>query len=230
VGDPQAPNGTHAPNGTPAPQPTAARDGTPAPGAPRARVLVVCRANVARSPLAAALLADALAGTGIEVASAGVQAIHGAPPARGTVELAQRRGLDVTGHGSRPVTAELMAGAALVVTMSEAHRDICTRLTPVSSRTFTLRELDRLATAAEAPPGTAPAAHHGAAHDTPPERLHRLVEAAHLARPWATPPSEPEDIADPMGRDWGEWFALADELEWLLARLAARVLHGPHAG
>ena len=206
---------------------------------------MVCRANVARSPLAAALLADALTGTGIEVASAGVQATHGAPPARGTVELAARRGLDLTGHGSQPVTAELVTNTALVVTMSQAHRGGCARLAPgAATRTFTLRELDRLATAAEDPPPTPPAVHatHGTpspgtgtrsgagASVSPAERLHRLVEAAHLARPWAPPPQEPEDIPDPMGRDWEHWFALADELEVLLARLAARITDDPPAG
>ena len=178
--------------------------------------MVVCRANVARSPLAAALLRHALAGTDIEVVSAGVQATHGAPPARGSVELAARRGLDLTAHVSQPVSADLVADAALVVTMSEAHRDICAHLAPgVSARTFTLRELDRLTTAADPLPATP---------DEPARRrLHRLVEAAHLARPWASPPQGPEDIADPMGRDWEHWFALVDELEVLLGRLAARV-------
>jgi protein-tyrosine phosphatase len=188
-----------------------------------AQILVVCRANVARSPLAAALLRHALAGTDIEVSSAGVQATDGAPPARGSVELAARRGLDLTAHASRPVSPALVTGATLVVTMSEAHRDICAHLAPgVSARTFTLRELDRLATAADVPP---------AAPDVPAQvRLRRLVEAAHLARPWASPPQGPEDIPDPMGLDWEHWFALDDELEALLSRLAARVAGDPQAG
>jgi protein-tyrosine phosphatase len=210
---------------------------------------VVCRANVARSPLAAALLAEALAGTGIEVASAGVQATLGAPPARGSVELAARRGLNLTAHASQPVSAGLVSDATLVVTMSEAHRDICAHLAPgVSARTFTLRELDRLASAADAPPGEAPTDPAAAAAERPtdpdpaaadtdltapdvpaPERLRRLVEAAHRARPWASPPQEQEDIPDPMGRDWEHWFALADELEHLIARFATRLTDGTPA-
>lgn len=98
-----------------------------------ARILLVCRANMARSPLAAALLDKALTdagASGYEVASAGVQAVEGAPAAHGTVVLAAERGLDLEGHRSRPVTPELVGGADLVTTMSQAHRDTCARPGP----------------------------------------------------------------------------------------------------
>lgn len=182
------------------------------------RILVVCRANVARSPLAAAMLRDALAHTGIEVGSAGVQASAGAPAARGSVELAARRGLDLTGHVSTPVSVELLLGASLVLTMSERHRDLCTlRAAGLGPRTFTLREFDRLtAAAAVTSPRPIEAAHMAG-------WLDRLVQAAHGARPAAPPPSGPEDIADPIGRDWDHWFALDEELSELIARVAARL-------
>lgn len=179
------------------------------------RLLVVCRANVARSPLAEVMLADALADLGVEVASAGVQAAEGAPPARGSVELAADRGLDLAGHRSRPVSEPLVAGADLVLTMSENQRDTCARLLPgAGRRTFTLREFDRLTGGlTDLPSDSDPIA-------TP---LAALVEAAHQARPSASPPKQAEDVPDPIGKDWDHWYALADELDVLTGRLAARL-------
>lgn len=175
------------------------------------QLLVVCRANIARSPLAEVLLADALAGRGIEVASAGVRATTGAPPARGSVELAARRDLDLTGHRSRPVTDVMVREAALVLSMSQAQRDVCARLGPgASQRCFTLREFDRLTADLDPPDG-------------PGGPLPALVSAAHLARPASRPPTAPEDIPDPIGADWEEWIRLADELEQLAARLSRRL-------
>ena len=183
------------------------------------RLLVVCRANVARSPLAEVLLADALDGLDAQVASAGIQAATGSPPARGSVELAAARGLDLTGHRSRPVTTQILIGADLVLTMSENQRDTCTRLVAGSGRyTFTLRELDRLLEHA----GTA-AASSAEASAHPGARLADLVEDAHLARPSARPPRGREDVPDPIGRDWDHWWALAEELDLLIGRLSARL-------
>ena len=185
-------------------------------------VLVVCRANVARSPLAEVMLADALAPLGVEVSSAGIQAVTGSPPARGSVELAAERGLDLTAHRSRPVTPELLAGADLVLTMSENQRDTCSRLVAGAGRyTFTLRELDRLAAHADTParpPGGVPPGAAGTAG---------LIEAAHLARPAARPPRGREDIPDPIGLDWEHWLTLAEELDDVVARLAARLRAAP---
>ena len=49
-------------------------------------------------------------------------------------------------HRSRPLTAELVSGAALVLTASKAERSVIARLDPSArSRTFTLREAAALA-------------------------------------------------------------------------------------
>jgi protein-tyrosine-phosphatase len=182
------------------------------------RILVVCRANVARSPLAEVMLRAGLTGTGIDVASAGVQAITGASPARGSVDLAARRGLDLTAHRSQPVTVPLLVASTLVVTMSERHRAACNRMaTGLDHTTFTLRELDRLTAELDADTGAG-------LWDSPATRLRWLGEAAHLRRASAPPALEPEDIPDPMGRDWDAWFALDDVLDELIGRFLRRLL------
>jgi protein-tyrosine phosphatase len=178
------------------------------------QVLMVCRANVARSPLAQALLAEELRATPIEVVSAGVQARPGDPPARGSVELAARRGLDLSAHRSQPVTEPLLETAGLVLTMSERQRDACAgRAAGLGPRTFTLRELDRLTQGVRESDGPADAE----------SRVAWLARAAHLARPAALPAREPEDISDPIGAQWPAWEVLDQQLEALLSRLGARL-------
>jgi protein-tyrosine phosphatase len=187
------------------------------------RVLVVCTANIARSPLAEAMLARELAAVGASVSSAGVQARIGHPAARGSFLLAEERGLDLSTHRSRPVTPELVQEADLVLTMSERQRDVCSPLVAGSaSRVFTFRELGRLLTAVDL----------AAAPTVPRGRLRWLTEQLHLARPRARPPSHREDVEDPIGREWPHWAQLGEELDRLSA-IAVRAIVGepsPTAG
>jgi len=59
--------------------------------------------------------------TNVEVGSAGVAAFPGSPASAGAVRVSGARGLDLTGHRSAPLTAELAGGADLVLTMSSRH-------------------------------------------------------------------------------------------------------------
>jgi protein-tyrosine phosphatase len=173
-------------------------------------VLVVCTANVARSPLFAAMLAGRL-GDGVTVSSAGTRAREGDPAAEGSAVLAEHRGLDLGGHRSRPVSPELVARADLVLTMSERQRDHCASLTAgAATRVYTVREFARLldaVDAADAPPA-------------PAGRLAWLRDQAHLARPRALPPTGPEDISDPIRASWPVWAELGEDLDDLLDRIA----------
>lgn len=87
------------------------------------RVLVVCTGNTCRSPLAAAMLADALraADLPVEVGSAGTGAWEGAPASEGSYLVALERGLDLSGHRARLLTRALVDEADLVLTMSRPH-------------------------------------------------------------------------------------------------------------
>jgi protein-tyrosine phosphatase len=178
------------------------------------QVLVVCTANIARSPLAEAMLAPRLAASQITVGSAGVRARSGDPAARGSFLLAEQRGLDLSAHRSRPVTPELVQEADLVLTMSERQRDVCAPLVAGSvSHVFTFRELARLLTAVDL--ADAPAPGDG--------RLAWLTERLHLARPSARPASEREDVADPIGRDWPYWVRLGEDLDGLTSAAAGAI-------
>jgi protein-tyrosine phosphatase len=85
---------------------------------PRPRVLIVCFGNTCRSPVAAAML-QARLGDRWEVLSAGTDAVAGQPVVELTRVAAAERGIDLTGHRSRPLTFEDVRDAAIVVAMSE---------------------------------------------------------------------------------------------------------------
>lgn len=173
------------------------------------RVLVVCTANVARSPLAMVRL-QALLGPDADVRSAGVQAREGMRAAPESVELAAARGLDLTRHRSRPVSDGLVAGADLVLTMSQRQRDLVGPKAPgAATYTFTLRELVRLAEHLDTT----------GAPDEPLPRLRWLAERAHPIRPAAPPAATPEDIADPIGLPSAHWQAMDATLDEVFSRL-----------
>jgi protein-tyrosine phosphatase len=175
-------------------------------------VLVVCTANIARSPLGAAMLASSLAPADIEVSSAGVAARPGFPAAEPSQQLAELRGLDLSTHRSRPVTDELIRSSALVLTMSERHRDRCTPLAAgAASHVFTVRELVRLLATADL--------HDAEDHLTPADRLAWVIEQAHLARPRALPPRGREDVHDPIKDPWSAWVEMGATLDGALTAI-----------
>jgi len=109
------------------------------------RVLVICTANVCRSPAGAALLQDELDKLGVDAAvtSAGTQDTR-RPVDPVMVAAARERGLDLSHHVPRLVTPEILErdGADLVLTMTREHlRTVVTLRTSVWPRTFTLLEL-----------------------------------------------------------------------------------------
>lgn len=168
------------------------------------RLLVVCTANIARSPLAGAMLAASCRDHGIEVVSAGTHARTGDPAAEPSQRMARDRGLDLSEHRSQAVTASLVAEAGLVVTMSERHRDRCAPLAAgAGSYVFTLRELGRLLVAADLD-GVPSAA---------PDRLGWLADRAHLARPRASPAPGPEDVHDPIRDPEVAWLRMGAALD-----------------
>ncbi len=86
------------------------------------RVLFVCTGNTCRSPLAEALFRDLVKDRpDYTVQSAGVGAFSGQPASRHSVELARERGLDLSAHSSRAVTAGLVDEATHVFALSRSH-------------------------------------------------------------------------------------------------------------
>lgn len=92
---------------------------------PPRRIVLVCTGNTCRSPLAEALLRQALEErgvTGIEVRSAGTGAWEGAPASEGAYLVGLENGLDLSSHRARLVTSELVAASDLILTMARHHR------------------------------------------------------------------------------------------------------------
>ena len=179
---------------------------------PRDTLLVVCRANLIRSPLAAGLLRASLKESGrtdLAVRSAGLQAEPGAPQPEHTVRIAEERGVDLSRHRPVGVTEDLVSGASLVLTMTETQRAAIMRMSPTATaRTFTLPELARLITRRE-----------GADAHT----WRDLARWAHVSRPLVAPAPDPEDVPDPVGRPLYHLQVIADDLVRLCGQVSAVV-------
>lgn len=90
-------------------------------------LLVVCTANICRSPMAAALLQHALKAQpeplrSIKVVSAGVAARSNEPASENSVIALKKVGIDLSNHSSRPLTQQLLDDAIAVICMTESHR------------------------------------------------------------------------------------------------------------
>lgn len=91
-------------------------------------VLLVCTANMCRSPLAEGLLREAARADGDLddwlIASAGVAAYPGQEPMPESVQVAAERGADIRRHRSEPITADLLDRFSLVLVMEQRHRQM----------------------------------------------------------------------------------------------------------
>lgn len=169
-------------------------------------ILVVCTANVCRSPVAAALLTRALhtseAGTDVRVTSAGTHAVDDDRADDGSARRASDLGLDLSGHRSRPLHPDQVRASALVLTMTTEHRRQAIRLAPERLDTvFTWLEFSALA-------------EHVLARidDTTVRSPSTAARAAHRARPRVHVAPRP-DIDDPVGRSERHY-------RWMIRELA----------
>lgn len=107
--------------------------------------MVVCTANICRSPVGEALLADGLSGTDITVNSAGTRAIVGRAPVPQALDFIETAvGKNALHEGVR-LTKDAAEASDLILTMTEEQRKWVTQLAPRTvRRTYTMLEYSRL--------------------------------------------------------------------------------------
>ncbi len=110
-------------------------------------VLFVCTANICRSPMAAALFKALAAreipgGADWQVDSAGTWGLERQKPSENSVSAMARRGLDITRHRSKIVSAELLERFDLILVMEPGHKEALRIEFPrLVGRVFLLSEL-----------------------------------------------------------------------------------------
>ncbi|MCA9977229.1 MAG: hypothetical protein KC413_15825 [Anaerolineales bacterium] len=89
-----------------------------------AHILIVCTANICRSPVGEALLQDRLQKRGLSqwvVSSAGTWALWLRGASQSSIDVCEKMGLDITGHRSRMIDEKLSEQADLVLCMETGH-------------------------------------------------------------------------------------------------------------
>ena len=93
-------------------------------------ILFVCTANIARSPMAAALFNKMIEEMGLshrcQAQSTGTWGKDGLPAAVDGVQVMQARAIDISAHRSRIVTREIIDSAAIILTMERGHKEALT--------------------------------------------------------------------------------------------------------
>ncbi|MEW6183123.1 MAG: low molecular weight protein arginine phosphatase [Bacillota bacterium] len=108
------------------------------------RILFVCTGNTCRSSMAEGVCRNLLSAEGakdVEVASAGVYALSGAPASYEAVEALAEWGIDLTGHKARYLTPEMVREADLILTMTAHHKKAVVEMAPEEQqKIYTLAE------------------------------------------------------------------------------------------
>lgn len=191
----------------------------PRPGDVTAELMVVCTANICRSPLMMAMLdregrRRAGPDAPLLVSSSGVQGLQGEGPAPLSAEEATRRRLDLTEHRARVTDQAMLWRSDLVITMSERQRGMLVRLLPSAAKhTFTVRELARLLTALKPIDEDLPLR----------ERVRFVTRLAHGARAYVPRPRRPEDVRDPYGGPPEGYVHMARQLDELLDAISPQL-------
>lgn len=152
-------------------------------------ILAVCTGNISRSPAVEYLLKDAL--PGVEVRSAGVGAVVGAPVDAPVADYLRGRGLVVDDFAARQLTPAMIAEADLVLALTRQHRSRILELVPAAvRRTYTLREFVRVLESLPEVPDAG----------TPAQRLAAVLPVAAAGRSLAPRrPATEDDVQDPYG-------------------------------
>jgi len=186
-------------------------------------VLLVCRANLCRSPSAEVMLTRSLGTSELSVASAGLRVRDDQVAPEDFLEVALARGVDLRAHRPVPFTKELGRSADVILTMTrELLRTMVVDLPEVWPRSFTLLELCRRgATAAPAAGGETMVEWVARVHATRDRtELVSLDEVDDLRDPMAAVDRPDAEAPSPNEEMFGELERATRRLARLLATLS----------
>jgi protein-tyrosine phosphatase len=188
------------------------RDATTLASVQPASVLVVCTANICRSPMVEGLLRQRLADSdaAVTITSAGVRASEPAVDPR-AVSAISTFGPDLTAHCPRQLTRDIIRadGADLVITMTRDHlRQVVAMDRQAWPRTFTLRELVRRSSA------------DGDPNATSLREWATALGASRSAREMLRDDPD-DDVADPHGLSDTHYASTAQDVDALVSTLVA---------
>jgi protein-tyrosine phosphatase len=178
------------------------------------RILIVCTANIVRSPMAEVIAQAMLASSPcpILVTSAGTRARVGDSMAPHALGALRALGLDGQWHRGQSLSGALIDDSDLVLTMETAHRGAAVTLVPSAvHKTFTLREFAFLAERNDPP--------------FPPDSVERakaLVQLVSNRR--GAPTHRPLEISDPYGDPPAEYERCARVIGDSLSRALGALL------
>jgi low molecular weight protein-tyrosine phosphatase len=166
------------------------------------RVLFVCIGNVCRSPLGERLLAKRLEDSDVEVSSAGVAAMVGAPMTPESAIHLEPAGANADGFLARQLTRAMVEESDLVLTATREIRSRVLEDSPAAlRRTFTVLELAALFDVIDAEGDAA-------------TRVRRASEERSRAA------LDDYDIADPYGRDEAAYAHAAELMTAAVDKIA----------
>lgn len=173
-------------------------------------IVMLCTANLCRSPIAAALLVRRLSGLGVTVPVRSAGMIGGGDaPFPEAVSVMARYSIDIASHRSRVARAVDLAGASLVLAMArDSLRYAVTTEPGAWPRTFTLKEIVRRG--------------ERIGPRQPDEPFADWLSRAHAGRERASllGDSVADDVADPAGGSLRTYADTASLLDRLVSRLA----------
>ncbi len=109
-------------------------------------ILMICTANLCRSPMAEAILkkqtSQRVDADQWHIESAGIWAQDGKPPAFLSKYVMEMMGMDISGKLSQSVNRKLLQNFNLVLTMEQEHKDwLIEQYGEIAERTYMLSEM-----------------------------------------------------------------------------------------